>query len=174
MTTARVRFVEWAKLRLNRAPVLWRGKGYFLFDANAPGALRSHGYASEVYDCSGLVTVGLMAIGGPDLRPTHNAAKLFDASTPVEFLEAKQGDLVFYGDDAAKPSHVAIADGCGGVISADGATSRVLEYETARDNKHARVHLHDSPHYRGDYIATHRNRWLDDLEAREHGTDTTC
>lgn len=104
MTTARLRFVEWAKLRLNRAPVLWRGKGYFLFDVAAPGALRAHGYASEVFDCSGLVSVGLMAIGGPDLRATHNAAAFFLASEPLDFLEAQAGDLVFYGDNPANRS----------------------------------------------------------------------
>ena len=172
--TARARFVELASRRLNRAIVLWRGKGYFIFDVDAPGSLRTHGFPSEVFDCSGLVSVSLMGVGGPDLRATHNAAAFFAASEPVEFLEAQAGDLVFYGDAAAKPSHVAIADGNGGVVSADGATSRVLDFETALANTHARVHLHDSPHFRGDYLATHRNRWLDDLEAKEHGTDAVC
>ena len=72
-------------------PVLWGAKG------------------PEAHDCSGLVTVCLLEVGGPDLRAPHTSQALHDATRPLPFGELPLGgDLVFHGKSANEISHVSI------------------------------------------------------------------
>lgn len=148
--TARQRFVELALARLGSV-VLWGAKG------------------PRAFDCSGLVTVCLHLAGGKDLTETHNSQSLADDTANLltaPGAEPLPGDLVFYGADAEHISHVAIWLAGGMVLSADGATHRILDMDGARANPHNRVRLHDSPAFRPDlpYRAIHRFVHLDRLD----------
>ena len=137
----RERFVELALLKVDSV-VLWNRDG------------------PDVFDCSGLVAWCILKAGGPDLRATHNAQKLFDETAGPWSIEPRPGDLAFYGADIKRITHVAIWLGPERVLSADGATSRVTDLAKAQANPAARVHLHTRP-YRRDFFALHQNKWLD-------------
>lgn len=154
MGKARIKFVTWLIDQLGK-PVLWSQKG--------PGS----------FDCSGLVTAALHAIGGagaPDLRATHNSQRLADEtphlSTFSDIAVPMQGDLCFYGLDLGGVEHVAIWLDSGKAISADGATPKINTLEESQKNPLNRVRLHSTWKFRGDlpYSAIHRNTWLDALE----------
>lgn len=109
MTAAvRDRFLDELAARQG-APYVWGGKGLSLW---SPTGLIAHPWTVPVYDCAGLVTVSLMAAGGPDLRATHSAQTLFDASSPAQ-VPHRPGTALFYGSDAKGITHVAIVLGCG-------------------------------------------------------------
>lgn len=74
----RVAFMAWLMEQHGR-PYIWAGK------TGDPG-----------WDCSGLVTAGIFAMGGPDWRE-WNARALFDKLLPIEKEAAQPGDLVLYG-----------------------------------------------------------------------------
>ncbi len=149
MSIARGRFCQIALSKIGNT-VLWAQRG------------------PDVFDCSGLVAWALRGVGGLDRRATHNAQMMADETpdlrTAIGPLEPLPGDLCFYGRDAAHVIHVAIWLAGDKVLSADGATSRVLDLKSALANPTARVRLHDSPKFRRDFLGTHRNRYLDDLE----------
>lgn len=150
--TARQHFVECVESLLGM-PVLWSSKG------------------PESYDCSGLVTACLRKVGGQDLRYTHNAQALYEATRELVFGELPlAGDLCFYGHDAKSIEHVAVYMADGGVISADGATSRITSLKASLDNPHNRVRAHTSVKYRMDtpYVAIHRNTFVDALDHVSH------
>ena len=147
--TPRQKFVEHALSRLGSV-VLWGQRG------------------PQCFDCSGLVAHCLYGAGGVDLRKTHNAQmmanetpNLLAASTPPA-----PGDLVFYGADGTHVIHVAIWLAGGKVLSADGATSRVLLLSQAKKDPGARVRIHDSSGFRRDWMGIHRNSYLDELVSR--------
>lgn len=146
MSVARARFAQLVLSRLG---------GVSLWTAQGPSA----------FDCSGLVMWALDGVGVN--VPDHTAQMLSDETPEVAAeLGAKPlpGDLCFYGADAAHVTHVAVWLVGGRVVSADGATSKVTRLQVAAANPAARVRLHESPTYRRDYLATHRNRFLDDLD----------
>lgn len=146
--SAREDFMQAAESLLGM-PVLWGQKG------------------PDAYDCSGLVTVCLRKVGGPDLRHTHNAQNLYGATRALVVGELPLGgDLVFYGHGPDSIEHVAVYTADGGVVSADGATSRVKDIRTALANESARVRRHNSVHYRRDtpFITLHRNTLVDALD----------
>ncbi len=156
--TARTRFCQLALALLGK-PVLWGAKG------------------PDAVDCSGSVTSSLLATGGPDLRQTHNAQRLFNEAHQLAGADPLPGDLIFYGPDAQHVEHVAILLAGGKVLSADGAQPSVhtieeaLQHATYRVRLHAtyRVRLHDDAHFRrdipaGNPLAVRRNHWVDDLD----------
>lgn len=64
-----------------------QGKPY-VFGAKGP----------DTFDCSGLVTCGLLHVGHADWRQTHNAQRLWDELDPVfEPEDLIELDLGFYG-----------------------------------------------------------------------------
>jgi hypothetical protein len=159
--TYRDRFLaEMEKLLAANMPVLWSAKG--------PLAV----------DCSGSISVALVAIGGPDLRDTVNAQGYHDRTRLLVDGESPlPGDLVLYGGGPSTIEHVACYDEYGGVISADGATShidpRVLGFDVALAralaNPANRVRRHNTIRYRRDtpYIVVHRNVLVDRLDQVE-------
>lgn len=122
----------------------------------------------DCFDCSGLFTFGLMSAGGPDLRETDNAqslARKTRALGPGE--KALPGDAVFYGFSADTIEHVAvIISDSGGIVSADGATSRLTDPKVAAQNPAHQVRLHASVLYRSDtpFVVVHRNTFIDALD----------
>lgn len=153
MSPARARYTQLARAQLGK-PVLWASKG------------------PDAFDCSGLVTWTLHAIGGIDLRATHNAQKLHDESHALLLPDGNSiipapGDLIFYGHGKNAVEHVAIWLEGDKAISADGATSKITKLEIALANPANRVRLHDAIGFRRDlpYLAVHRNVRLDAVDA---------
>lgn len=107
--------IRWALRRVG-APYLWAGKGRLKWTVNG---MVQHGLGVDVYDCSGLVTCGLDAIGGPDWRATHSAGALWRALEPCPRAE-EFGSLKFYGPAPGAVSHVAICLGNSLVLEAGG------------------------------------------------------
>lgn len=147
--TYRARFLATMESLMGK-PVLWAQKG------------------PDSFDCSGSVTWCLKQVGGPDLRLTHNAQSLHDATRalgPGDLLIP--GDLVFYGATGPKDvEHVAVYDEYAGVVSADGATSHITSLSVAMANPANRVRRHATIKYRSDtrYIVVHRNTLVDQLD----------
>jgi murein DD-endopeptidase len=122
----------------------------------------------DAYDCSGVVTACYRKVGGEDLRFTVNSQGLHDRTrllVPGRDLMLP-GDLVFYGLDSGHVEHVAVYDEYGGVISADGATSHILDLRVAMANPANRVRRHASIDFRKDlpWRAVHRNTLVDKLD----------
>lgn len=141
--TVRERFEAEARATLG-APVLWAARG------------------PDVFDCSGLVTWLLTRVGARDMRATHTAQLLFTETSMVGL--PLPGDLVFYGSGPANVTHVAIWLSPEEVISADGATSHITDINVAMANPANRVRTHSTVHFRRDFIAVHRNFWLDAVD----------
>lgn len=122
MSAERLRLYEWLMEQEGR-PYLYGAKGE-LYRAE-------DGHVEPAYDCSGLVTCGLLHCGGPDWRQTHNAAHLFAELPEVEEPEdLLPMDLAFYGDLNDKLevhiNHVMLLWGDGRVYGACGGTSKTL------------------------------------------------
>lgn len=98
MTPKRAQFVEWCQSQLGK-PYIWGAKG------------------PDTFDCSGLITAGLLACGHEDWRQTHNSARLFDKLEPVEKPEV--GDFAFYGPPH-RVTHVMVVWFDGQVYGASG------------------------------------------------------
>lgn len=110
----RDRFLEELAARQG-APYVWGGNGLMLWSAGPPIRFAVHGFTQPIYDCVGLVKCALLAAGGPDLRATHNAQSLFDASTPSA-VKGRPGNLLFYGvteSGVTRVDHIAVILGCG-------------------------------------------------------------
>lgn len=138
-------------------PVLWGMKG------------------PDAYDCSGSVSVALLAAGGPDLRDTVNAQGYHDRTRLLRPDESPlPGDLALYGNGPKSIEHVAVYSEQGGVISADGATSHIdpkvlglaKALALALANPANRVRIHNTVNYRSDtpYRVVHRNTLVDALD----------
>lgn len=130
---SRFRFLELALGKLD-CPYIWGGKG------------------PDCFDCSGLVTWALLRCGGPDLRDTHNSARLFDVSSPVDV--PKPGDLAFYRA-AKRIEHVMVVlghiDGSAIVFGASGGGS-----STTKPNTKAFVTLKPDANYRPGFAGFRR------------------
>jgi cell wall-associated NlpC family hydrolase len=103
----------------------------------------------DAFDCSGLITCGLRALGGPDWRQTHNAARLFGTLRAVSEMEARPGDLAFYGPPG-KINHVMILTGDGRVFGATGGNSNTTTLEIAK-KQNAKVQYRSRVLYRPDF-----------------------
>ena len=141
---ARAHFVAWAALQIGD-DVLWGAKG------------------DDLFDCSGLVTWCLWKCGGADLRNQFNSQRLY--RTCVEYKkgdEPQPGDLAFYGHSDKQIIHVAILVSRGRVISASGASGKVLTIDEARQ-RGACVELKQKVKYRKDtsLIEVRRNVLID-------------
>lgn len=121
-------FISWCQMQMGK-PYTWGAKG------------------PDAYDCSGFVTAGIRACGGPDWRQTHNSQALFDALEPTDTPEP--GDLAFYGPPG-KINHVMVHWIDGRVIGACGGDSSTTtaELATARG---AAVQFRKQVRYRPDF-----------------------
>ncbi len=150
--SARTRFCQLVLSKIG-STVLWTAQG------------------PDAFDCSGLVMWALLSLGAKGKNGKQivdHTAQMFSDETPALVTAPGAtplpGDLCFYGQDAGHVTHVAVWLAGGKVLSADGATSRILDLKTAKANPSNRVRLHDSPSYRRDLLSTHRNRFVDDLD----------
>lgn len=108
----RAAFLDWL-VRHAGKPCLWAHKG------------------PDIFDCSGLVTAGLRAIGVRRFDPNFTNTDKLWAELP-ETPTPHPGDLVFYG--GLKPhdvEHVMVWWGDGRVYGACGATQRILTLQEA-------------------------------------------
>lgn len=127
------------------APYCWGGKDSHVF---VDGALRRHAFGFPVFDCSGLVTCGIKAAGGPDMRGTHSANVMFKEFAKVETPEP--GDLVFYGMQA-HAAHVEIVTASGRYFGALNGSRHTVVPDATR----ARVRYRSAA--RPDFIGFRRN-----------------
>ena len=142
--TARHRFIQLALSKLGSV-VLWAENG------------------PDVFDCSGLMLWAMNAAGAK--LPDQRAQDLYDCARGLSDGEAPlPGDLAFYGQDPNHITHVGLWLAGGRVLSADGATSRVMDKRLAEANPAARVRLHDTPQFRRDYVETRRNALIDAVD----------
>jgi cell wall-associated NlpC family hydrolase len=123
--TKRQAFLNWCYSQKGK-PYIWAAKG------------------PDAYDCSGLVTAGLLAIGGPDWRAMWNSQRLFGSLKNIEGRAAKAGDLVFYGPPH-RITHVMVLWDDGRVFGATGGGS-----QTKTPTKGAEVQFRSKVKYRPD------------------------
>lgn len=110
--TEREEFVAWVQQQKGK-PYVWSAKGELRL---VGGSVRV-----ECFDCSGLVTRGLVVAGYPstcpfcqlDLCGFHNAQRLFDELIEPHGSPAP-GDLMFFGSGPKRVDHV--------MVYLDGAT----------------------------------------------------
>ncbi len=141
---------EWLTHQLGK-PYVWGGKGEVHV---LGGTIRT-----ECFDCSGLVTAGLMAIGFPkncpkcglDMKGWHNCRKLFtEFSKLSEPGKPRSLDLAFYGMDEDSVDHVMFVWGDGKVLGACGGNSNCIDPMSSL-RKGAKVRFRDSVNYRPDF-----------------------
>lgn len=125
----RVAFMAWLKEQEGK-PYIWNADG------------------PRGYDCSGLVCAGILAVGGPDWRATHNSDRLWRELTATELAEP--GDFVFYGPPH-KSTHVMVQWWDGRVYGATGGGS-----QTTEPTKGACVQFRSGPNYRPDLLGYRR------------------
>jgi cell wall-associated NlpC family hydrolase len=143
--SARLRFLEYVTAQVDK-PTLWGAKG------------------DDAFDCSGLVTCGIVAAGGPDLRKTHNANALGKGTRRLLPDEKPiPGDLIFFDSEGdGLDEHVGIVTDSMTALDAEGATSKVTTLADAVQ-RHAKVRFHNGHFYRkGGRI--HRNTILDSID----------
>ncbi len=123
----RTRLMEWATGQVGKL-YRWGAKG------------------PDNFDCSGLVTAGLLELGLPDWRMTHNASRLFAELVPTD--NPLPMDLVFYGQPE-HVSHVVFFYGDGRILGAcggnQGTTTNAVALATG-----AAVKFRKSVNYRPD------------------------
>lgn len=142
---ARTRFLDFVLSQIDK-PCCWGCKG------------------PDAFDCSGLVTCGILAAGGEDMRHTHNANKLGAETRQLQPMERPlPGDLILFDAEGdGLDEHVGIVKDAKTAIDASGATHAVTSIEEAVRH-HARVRLHDGLQYRpGSRL--HRNTYLDAID----------
>jgi cell wall-associated NlpC family hydrolase len=109
-----------------RCPYIWGAKGEHHTDGNLQ---------VRAFDCSGLITYTLFAIGGPDWRSDKGSEALFDTLPGIEEHQLVPGDLVFYGPGfGERPvNHVVMfLGGLGFVLGACGGNSDTKTVEIAK------------------------------------------
>lgn len=143
--TARELFVAWALAQRGK-PVVMGAKGDYLYSAGKLTRLPPE----TAFDCSGLVTSALRAVGVADLRDTHNAQRLYSETPPT--AQPEPGDLGFYGRNLEHVDHVVIYLPGGHLLSADGATHTITTLGAAMADLHCRVAYHSSVLYRRDEL----------------------
>jgi hypothetical protein len=142
-------------------PCLWAAKGSFFVDER--GQVKQFLEEDSAFDCSGLMTCGLLKVGAPDHRADWNAQAMADLFPPIETPEL--GDFGFYGSDWQHVIHVVGVLAGGHIVSADGATSSVRTLSEAK-KKGAKVRFHNGPLYRTGFLGYRRNYFLE--KDKEH------
>lgn len=143
--SARAKFLDYVLSQVDK-PCLWGAKG------------------DDAFDCSGLITCGILAAGGPDLRRTHNANKLGKETRPLLAVERPlPGDLILFdADEDGADEHIGAVVDAQTAIDASGATSKVTNIREAIERM-ARVRIWKGHNYRkGGRL--HRNTYLDSIE----------
>ncbi len=160
-------FALWCCEQVGR-PALMSAKGDFYVQ---DGILQQI-VGGFVYDCSGLFTCGLKAMGYPDIRDTHNAQRIADSCPPASVMP-EPGDVGFYGKDWEHVTHIVIALAGGHLVSADGATKAITTLAEAR-KAGAQVRFHAAADYRRDtpFLGWRRNNFLDGPKEEPHERDT--
>jgi len=122
------------------------------------------GKGPDVFDCSGLVAFALKEAGGPDVRDTFNAQKMWD-SWPLPSMMTgagvMPGDLCLYGDMATgRIWHVMLAVGVGGLVfgaaGGDHTTTSIAEAQ----RRGARVQLWESKDSMSGFAGYRRIPWV--------------
>jgi len=152
---SRSRYVETAVGWVGK-PVLWGAKGeWFLNEKDEKETLPPE----TAFDCSGLCTSALLAIGGPDLRAEWNAQHFADGLLPTD--KPQPGDFGIYGSSLNHVIHVVIALAGDNVLSADGATHTVRSLAQAiHRGAQVRVH-HGTAWYRSEpFMGWRRNKFV--------------
>jgi predicted RNA-binding Zn-ribbon protein involved in translation (DUF1610 family) len=135
---------DWLTRQLGK-PYLWNAKG----EVHIIGGQVS----TECYDCSGLVTSGLMAVGYPTRCPHcgltmkgwHNCRRLFFELRMTE--KPQPLDLAFYGPDPDSVEHVMFVWGDGRVMGACGGNKHSTDpMQSLRSGQ--KVQFRHSPNYR--------------------------
>lgn len=117
-------------------------------------------------DCSGLVTHVLYALGGPDLRFSHNTDTIWNMWP--ETFSPRPGDVALYGgsrpDDVSHVEVIVSVDhGIVQMIGASGGDSTTTSREAARALKRpARVQEKSTHLYRKDFRGFRQNPHLAD------------
>ncbi|MDD7304963.1 MAG: NlpC/P60 family protein [Peptoniphilaceae bacterium] len=75
-------------------------------------------------DCSGFTQSVYSKYG---VKLPHNAQAQYAYGKNVQIKDAKEGDLVFYGTSANNITHVAIADGKGGIVHAANPSTGIVK-----------------------------------------------
>ena len=130
MKSPRLRFIEWCEAQLGK-PYIWGAKG------------------PDSFDCSGLITAGLLAMGEKDWRQTHNSARLFDVLEPT--TEPQLGDFAFYGPPN-RITHVMLVWYDGQAMGASGGNSG-----TTKPTPGACVQIKKTVKYRRDFRGFRKN-----------------
>lgn len=128
-------------------PVLMGAKGGHWFDPN--GVRITFPPGLFVFDCSGLITVGIRVCGGAVDVDNTNAQMLYNLCPPEELAQPSVGSLGFYGTDPQHVEHVVGGLAGGHLISADGATHRITNLSDARAAG-CQVRVHTSWDFRRD------------------------
>lgn len=153
MTPSRVAFMGWL-LKQEGKPYLWAAKGELNPLAHA-----------ECFDCSGLITCGMVEVGWPricariecadgkDWLGFHNAQRLFDHFEPLgPGATPRAMDLAFYGSSPRNVDHVMVLWGDGQVFGASGGNRHSIDpVDTLRRGQ--KVRFRPSVTYRPDLIA---------------------
>lgn len=141
LSTARQQLRAWLLARQD-CPYAWGFKGGL--------TLMPDGTMRDAYDCSGLVTAGLMHTGGPDWRQTHGSGALFDELPRLEAEELPQPlDLAFYGQPG-QISHVVYVWDDGRIFGACGGNHTCTNAIIAA-KMGAKVQFKPSRDYRPDF-----------------------
>lgn len=113
------------------------------------------------FDCSGLVTWGLLEAGGPDLRATHNSQLLFDKLQQISSWQKGMTLLSFYGDGPDAVEHVMVVFDDGRAFGTHRGGRRVVTLADAIRER-AYITFQPSPSYRRDLLG------FRELRYREH------
>lgn len=131
-------------LHLIGSPYLWGAKGWQRWTAGGVETLER-----QAFDCSGFYTHCLSAVGGEDLRFSHNTDRLWAELAPIDV--PRFGALAFYGGSGpADVSHVMLCVGGGLVVGASGGDSSTTSLERA-EAQDARVRVFETHAYRKDF-----------------------
>lgn len=101
-------------------PYVWGGKRNSLFDLARLKLEPSPWLPVQCFDCSGVVTVSILDLGGPNWLGTHSAGTLRDVCVPVARGAEIEGDLLFRPRHVAifvrhgRPGHVVVIEASGG------------------------------------------------------------
>lgn len=115
----------------------------YMYGGGSPATPWSDG--PKGVDCSGLAQMALVRLGIMSSAETDRSAQgLADASYWVDEVDARKGDLAFYGESWDQVTHVTVILGDGTVLSASGSGTS------------GAVVVRDKPGYRQDYLGIHR------------------
>lgn len=142
------KFYEWC-LKQEGCPYVWPTAENKYSGKGLAGAL-----FPDSFDCSGLVTAAMHAVGGPDWRADHNCNAIFAATEDTK--EPEKGDFVLYGVGRNMLTHIMIWAGDGRVFGSSGGNHYTVSPVLAMKIG-ARVRFHGSHLYRPDFVGFKKN-----------------